>query len=203
VPSNHCLQPTGANPAVGLVRKSESYAGVRRCLQLKRLLQVATTINRDSAMRFSTALFAIALSLTAVSPAVAQESASTDSAAVTGAVTAFHSALVEGDSAAALRLLAPDLRVLESGHIEDLAQYRSRHLAADIAFAQAVPSQRTIHAVTVIDSVAWLSATSRTTGTYRDRAIDSEGVELMVLTRTPEGWHIRAIHWSSRSRRRE
>ena len=154
-------------------------------------------------MRVSTVLFAITTSLTAVSAALAQESPSSDSAAVTGVVTGFHAALVEGDSVAALRLLAPDLRVLEAGRIEDLAEYRSHHLAADIAFAQAVPSQRTIHAVTVVDSVAWLSATSRTTGTYRDRAIDSEGAELMVLTRMQDGWQIRAIHWSSGARRRQ
>ena len=104
---------------------------------------------------------------------------------------------------AALRLLAPDLRVLESGHIEDLSEYRAHHLAADIAFAQAVPSERQIHAVTVVDSVAWLSAKSRTAGTYGGRAINSDGAELMVLTRTPGGWRIRAIHWSNRARKRE
>ena len=41
--------------------------------------------------------------------------------------------------------------------------------------------------------------TSRTTGTYRERAINSAGAELMVLSRTADGWNIRAIHWSSRS----
>jgi ketosteroid isomerase-like protein len=154
-------------------------------------------------MRPSTVLLTIVTSLTAASPALAQESASADSVAVGSVVTAFHAALVEGDSVAALRLLAADLCVLESGRIEDLTEYRSHHLAADIAFAQAVPSERKIHAVTVIDSVAWLSATSRTSGTYRGRTIDSDGAELMVLTRTPDGWRIRAIHWSSRARRRE
>jgi len=154
-------------------------------------------------MRVSTALCTITISLTAASLTLAQESMPTDSAAVTSVVKAFHAALVDGDSVTALRFLARDLRVLESGHIEDLAEYRSHHLGADIAFAKAVPSERTIHAVTVIDSVAWLSATSRTTGTYRERAIDSDGAELVVLTRTSDGWRIRAIHWSSRARRRE
>jgi ketosteroid isomerase-like protein len=154
-------------------------------------------------MRASPPLLALAAAVIAATPAPAQEQASTDSAAVGGVVGAFHAALAEGDSTSALRLLAPDLRVLESGQIEDLTEYRSHHLAADIAFAQAVPSERQIRMVTVADSVAWLSATSRTTGTYRGRAIDSDGAELMVLTRTPEGWRIRAIHWSSRARRRE
>lgn len=154
-------------------------------------------------MRPSTALLSIVTILTAATPAAAQESASADSTAVAGTVAAFHDALARGDSAAALQLLAPDLRVLESGHLEDLNEYRAHHLAADIAFARAVPSERQIHAVTVVGPVAWLAATSRTRGTYRDRAIDSDGAELMVLARTPDGWRIRAIHWSSRARRRE
>jgi hypothetical protein len=38
-------------------------------------------------------------------------------------------------------------------------------------------------------------------GTYRDRAVNSQCVELMLLERTPEGWRIAAIHWSSRQLR--
>ena len=38
-----------------------------------------------------------------------------------------------------------------------------------------------------------------TTGSYRDRPINAAGAELMVLVRTPVGWRITAIHWSSRN----
>ena len=55
-------------------------------------------------------------------------------------------------------------------------------------------------AVTVAGDVAWAMSTSRTRGTYGDRAIDSVGAELMVLVRTPQGWKIAAVHWSSRRR---
>jgi hypothetical protein len=34
-----------------------------------------------------------------------------------------------------------------------------------------------------------------------DRDIDSQGAELMVLTRRGGRWMIAAIHWSSRARR--
>jgi ketosteroid isomerase-like protein len=47
--------------------------------------------------------------------------------------------------------------------------------------------------------VAWATSTSTARGEFRGRPVNSEGAELMVLTRTPEGWKISAIHWSSRT----
>lgn len=143
---------------------------------------------------------ALAALLAYATVAVAQETRSADSAAVTSTVAAFHAALAAGDSALALSFLAPDVRVLESGGTETLAEYRAHHLPADIAFARAVPSERQVQAVSVVDSVAWLAATSRSQGTFRQRPVDSDGAELMVLTRSEGKWTIRAIHWSGRSR---
>ena len=124
-----------------------------------------------------------------------------DSAAVVAAVHAFHAALARGDSAAAIALLAPDVRILESGGIETLADYRAHHLGADIAFARAVPATRGPVGVTVRGDVAWAVSTSETKGEFRGRAVNSAGAELMVLTRAAGGWRISAIHWSSRARR--
>ena len=123
-----------------------------------------------------------------------------DSAAVVAAVRAFHAALARGDSAAAIALLAPDVRILESGGVETLDQYRGHHLPADIDFARAVPSTRGPIGVTVRGDVAWAVSTSETKGELRGRAVNSAGAELMVLTRSPAGWRISAIHWSSRRR---
>lgn len=125
----------------------------------------------------------------------------TDSAAVIAVVAAFHAALSRGDSAAALALLADDVVVLESGGMETRDQYRNHHLPADIRFAQAVPSTRTVARVTVAGAVAWVAGTSEATGAVQDRPINSSGAELMVLSRDASGWRIRAIHWSSRERR--
>ncbi|MGQ0815009.1 MAG: YybH family protein [Gemmatimonadota bacterium] len=126
----------------------------------------------------------------------------TDSAAVAQVVSRFHEALVAGDSATALSLLAADVTVLEAGGVETREEYRAHHLPGDIAFARAVHSERgPLHVYTRGD-VAWTVATSATHGTYRERPIDSTGAELMVLTRTPAGWRVSAIHWSSRQRRR-
>lgn len=125
----------------------------------------------------------------------------TDSAAVAEVVTRYHRSLEQGDSATALSLLAPDAIVLESGGLETSAEYRSHHLPGDIEFARAVRSQRGPLHVTVRGDVAWVRSTSTTEGQFRGRAINSAGAELMVLSREPEGWKIRAIHWSSRTRR--
>lgn len=142
-----------------------------------------------------TAIAALGI-LAAPTSLVAQGS---DRDAVLTTVSAFHDALARGDSVAALRLLAPDVQVLESGGIESRDEYRSHHLPGDMAYASAVPSTRTEGTVTIAGDVAWVVGTSRTTGTYRDRAINSAGAELMVLSRTGEGWRIRAVHWSSRT----
>jgi uncharacterized protein (TIGR02246 family) len=121
-----------------------------------------------------------------------------DSAAVAAVVERFHHALAEGDSVAALGLLAEDAVIVESGGIESRQEYRSHHLPADIAFVRRVKGTRSPVRVKVRGDVAWATATSTARGTYRGRAVSSAGAELMVLTRAGAGWKISAIHWSSR-----
>jgi len=127
--------------------------------------------------------------------------AANDSAAVAATVERFHTAVAAGDSARALSLLTADAVVLESGGMETREEFRSQHLPADIAFAQAVKSERGPMRVVVRGDAAWATSTSTATGEYRGRQVNSSGAELMVLTRTPQGWRIAAIHWSSRTRR--
>jgi ketosteroid isomerase-like protein len=124
-----------------------------------------------------------------------------DSAAVAGVIGQFHSALENADSAAVLRLLHHDAVILESGDLETRAEYRSHHLPADIAFARAVPRTPGPVQISVRGDVAWATSTSTTRGRYRDRDINSQMVELMVLERSAEGWQIVAIHWSTRNLR--
>ena len=124
-----------------------------------------------------------------------------DSAAVAATVERFHAAVVAGDSTLALSLLAADAVVLESGGMETREEFRAHHLPADIAFAQAVKSERGPMRVFVRGDVAWVSSTSTTTGDYRGRPVNSAGAELVVLARVGQEWKISAIHWSSRTRR--
>ena len=124
-----------------------------------------------------------------------------DSAAVASVVDRYHRALESADSVGALALLASDAVILESGGVETREEYRSHHLPADIAFARAIKGMRSPIRVVVRGDVAWATSTSTAQGDFRGRPVNSAGAELMVLTRTTDGWKISAIHWSSRSRR--
>ncbi|MEO6068261.1 MAG: nuclear transport factor 2 family protein [Gemmatimonadota bacterium] len=119
--------------------------------------------------------------------------------AVVAIVEAFHDALGRGDSTAALRLLAPGALILEAGGLESRDEYRAHHLPGDIAFARSVSSRRDEPEVIVAGDVAWVVGTSRSSGMFGDRAVNSANAELVVLSRSGEGWRIRAIHWSSRT----
>ena len=113
-------------------------------------------------------------------------------------VDAFHAALERGDTARASALLASDALIFESGRAErSKAEYASHHLAADTAFAKAVRrvvTRRTGHAD---GRLAWIATETATKGTYKDRPINSTGVETMVLEREGKAWRIKHVHWSS------
>jgi ketosteroid isomerase-like protein len=132
-------------------------------------------------------------------PVAAQQA--DDTAAVMAAVNAFHKALSSGDSAAAMRLIADDALMLEVGGIETRAEYEANHLPADIEFEKGVTTQRKNVRVVVTGNAAWAVNTSDVTGTFQGKPVSFVGIELMVLSREPAGWQIRAIHWSSRQRR--
>jgi ketosteroid isomerase-like protein len=132
-----------------------------------------------------------------LAPAVLRAQQPADSTDVLATVQAYHAALAAGDSAAAIRLLHPEVVIFESGHAETLAEYRGGHLPADIRFAAATRRTVTSESVAVSRDFALYTGGSHTTGQVRDRNIDARGVETMVLVRTSDGWRIRHIHWSS------
>jgi ketosteroid isomerase-like protein len=127
----------------------------------------------------------------------AQSQTTSDSAVALAVVDQFHAALRAGDSTGAAALLGPDVIVLESGDMEDRAAYVAHHLPADIEFAKAVTEQRDRVHITVRGDVAWAASTGRARGEFRGRDLNTASAELMVLVRTPLGWRISAIHWSS------
>ena len=125
----------------------------------------------------------------------------TDSADVAAVVAKFHASLAAGDSSAALAMLADDVTILESGGVETKTQYRTGHINGDMSFAKAVPSVRTVTGVRVRGDAAWVTSSSVTQGESNGRQVNSAGAELVVLTREGGAWKIRAVHWSSRTRR--
>jgi ketosteroid isomerase-like protein len=116
-------------------------------------------------------------------------------------VEQFHAALAAADTTAVAALLDTGAVILESGDVETRAEYLAHHLAADIEFSRAVPSVRQLRSAEEHDGTAWVVSTSRSTGQFDGRALDSDGAELVVLARSANGWRIVAIHWSSHRHR--
>src|SRR5436853_412042 len=108
--------------------------------------------------------------------AIAQRSAdarSLDDSAAARVARQFHEYLASGDSAGAVRLLAPDFVALEAGSIESRAEYLAHHLGADIEFAKAVRSPRDVQSLTRQGDIVWIVSSSRSNGKMGDRQIDS------------------------------
>lgn len=118
------------------------------------------------------------------------------------AVDAFHAALRRGDTRSAADLLAGDALIFEGGGVERTkAEYASHHLAADAAFARAVPAVVTRRAGNAVGTMAWVASEGRTTGIYKDKPVDRVTAETMILRRGAQGWKIVHIHWSSAARK--
>lgn len=135
-----------------------------------------------------------------VSPVVSTEDVAPGARQAAQTVDSFHAALASGDTAAVLALLADDALIFEEGSAErSKAEYAREHLAADAEFTAAVPSTQTRRLGRAAGVVAWIATEGRTTGRFRDRAIDRITTETMVLKRIRGQWRIVHIHWSSRS----
>jgi ketosteroid isomerase-like protein len=116
----------------------------------------------------------------------------------TDAVDAFHKALKDNDSRQALALLADDVLIYESGYAEtSKAEYASHHLEADMAFLKGVKQSVLARSAQASGDIALVTSQGQTTGTYKDKTIDSASTETMVLRRNDGQWKIVHIHWSS------
>lgn len=184
--------------ADGVIRVAINSTGLWN-VRMIHVAQAAVASGADWDTHWATLVFQVGA--TATGPRIQAGRGASDSADVAAVVDGYHRALASGDSASAMSLLAEDAVILESGGVETREEYRSHHLPGDIAFARAIRSTRVAMRVTVQGDVAWATSSSTTVGSYRDRAINSAGAELMVLSKSANGWRIRAIHWSSRARR--
>lgn len=156
--------------------------------------------------RMMTIAAAVMLSANAqANPRSDQAGAATNSAALAPSaqpaarvVDAFHAALGRGDTKAALSHLTGDALIYEAGGVERGRQeYASHHLAADAAFAQAVPGTTTRRAGQASGDTAWIASEGRTKGTYKGKPVDRVSAETMILRRVAGAWKIAHIHWSS------
>lgn len=144
-------------------------------------------------MKNTAALFALLL-LVLTGAAVAAESPRGPQEVV----AAFHVALSGGDRAKVTELLAPGVIIFESGGAElSLEEYASHHLGDDMQFAKATKQEVVDRQAGEAGDAAWVLTRSRTKGKFRDRQVDLRGTETMLLRKTPDGWRIVHIHWSS------
>jgi ketosteroid isomerase-like protein len=120
-----------------------------------------------------------------------------DAAVVKSVVEEFHKALSDGKPDQAMALLASDALIVEGGTVQTRDEYQREHLAEDIAYARAVPSTQRSIVVRQAGDIAWVTSTFSVTGSFGDKPVNNLAAETMILAKTPVGWRIRAIHWSS------
>ncbi len=115
------------------------------------------------------------------------------------AVAAFHAALAAGDQARATELLAPDVTIYESGHVErSRAEYASHHLPADIKFAQ-TSTRKVLQQTERRDrNLAVIWAETETLTKLKGKDVRILGTETTLLQKTGDTWTIVHVHWSSR-----
>lgn len=124
--------------------------------------------------------------------------AGTGAATPEAAADGFHQALSQGNAAQARALLASDVLILESGGAErSLEEYASGHMNSDMAFMQAVSSQRLSRQSGTTGDMAWVATETALRGTYNDRDIAVRSQETLVLRREADQWLIAHVHWSN------
>ena len=142
---------------------------------------------------------AIFLLIIGTSIVVGQDSAAEKKVIKT--LEAFHQAIIDNDSQAAKNLLSKSVRILEGGNIETKDKYLSHHFHSDGKFLSAMKREVESRSVTIEGNTAWVSTQTHTWGTYSDRELDLNNLELAVLKKEGESWKITALHWSSRSKK--
>ena len=144
-------------------------------------------------MRFPVLLLLFCGLLAACAPAAPPAN---DEAGVAAAAKAFQTAMDTGDAPTVMRYIADDALMMEGGTIENRMQYEQNHLPADLEFAKGMKAARMPVQQTVRGDVAWVRTSTEFRGTFEGKPLALLSLETMVMTREPEGWKIKALHWS-------
>jgi ketosteroid isomerase-like protein len=113
-------------------------------------------------------------------------------------VKAFHQALRTGDTNGVSLALASDVLIYEGGNAErSLTEYASHHMQADMAYLKGLTVTTKEQQVRIMGDMAISTAISHSKGEFKGKAIDSIGMETLVLAKQGDGsWKIVHIHWS-------
>ena len=115
------------------------------------------------------------------------------------AVDAFHAALRNRDTAAALSMLDRSLVVYEFGAVDPTAEaYAFRHLPLDMDIAAATRWKLLTRRTGGEGDERWVLSTYRVTGRQSDGTpIDQTTLETVILRRTAGLFRIVHFHWST------
>lgn len=114
-------------------------------------------------------------------------------------LAAFHEALATGDKAKVTSLLAPEIAIYESGHVErSREEYAGHHLLGDMEFAKNATRKVLKQTERIDGKTAIVLVESETTGTARGKPVHAFGTETAVLEKNGDHWTIVHVHWSSR-----
>ncbi|MEO8673411.1 MAG: c-type cytochrome [Tahibacter sp.] len=113
-------------------------------------------------------------------------------------VDRFQRLLKSGDTQAAVELLDPQVRIFETGYVEQTRdEYAGHHLGADAAFLKNATIAQKSRSGGAVGDLAWVGSESRLTTTEKGKPVDSASTETMILKKSADGWRIVHIHWSS------
>jgi len=116
-------------------------------------------------------------------------------------VDQFGKALASGDLKTVGDLLDPAVLILESGGAErSRDEYLGHHAIADAAFLKGAHQQIKRRIARISGETTWVGTESELHATKDGKATTTLSTETMVLNRTPQGWRIVHIHWSSRTK---
>lgn len=136
--------------------------------------------------------------------AAAAQAPPTDAAAVEAWLKGYDAAFMAKDLDRLATFYHPDVTIYEGAGINHgWADYRDRHLGPELKAFSNLQFGHTETKVTILPGGQSAYATSRYTikAKMGERELDSEGLETLLLIRTPEGWKVRHSHTSSRARR--
>lgn len=110
---------------------------------------------------------------------------------------AFHAALEKGDRAAVLALLSPEVAISEGGHTQTRDQYAASHLDEDIAFLKYAKIKPVFLGSMAMGEAAMVGSRSEVRARHKGKPIVTTSNEMLDLKKTPEGWRITRIQWTS------
>ena len=119
-------------------------------------------------------------------------------------VDAFSTAIKSVKLDVAKNMLDPKVLILESGGSErNRDDYMGGHAIADANFLQNAKIQLRYRQAQAEGNFAWVATESEIQATEQGKKIRLLSTETMLLKKTPQGWKIIHIHWSSRTKKND